>query len=35
VIIRSGEADAAVGTSSNLILVKNWFEELRRLVPTN
>jgi hypothetical protein len=35
VIIRSGEADAAVATSSNLILVQNWFEELKRLVPTN
>ena len=32
-IIRSGQADAGVGTASNLILVQNWFEELKRLVP--
>ena len=23
------------GTASNMILVQNWFEELRRLVPVN
>ena len=33
-IIRSGQAEAAGGTASNLILVQNWFEELKRLVPT-
>ncbi len=26
---------ASTGASSRLILVQNWFEELRRLVPTN
>ncbi len=35
VIIRSGQADADGSTSSNLILVQNWFEELKRLVPVN
>ena len=34
-IIRSGQADAGGGTASNLILVLNWFEELKRLVPVN
>ena len=34
-IIRSGQAEAGGGTASNLILVQNWFEELKRLVPTN
>ena len=33
-IIRSGQADAGGGPASNLILVQNWFEELKRLVPT-
>ena len=33
-IIRSGQAEAAGGTASDLILVQNWFEELKRLVPT-
>ncbi len=33
-IIRSGQADAGGGTASNMILVLNWFEELKRLVPT-
>ena len=34
VIIHSGEAQAAAGTASDMILVQNWFEELKRLVPT-
>jgi len=34
VIIRSGQAEAAGGTASNLVVVLNWFEELKRLVPT-
>ena len=34
VIIRSGQAEAG-GAPSNLSLVLNWFEELKRLVPTN
>jgi hypothetical protein len=33
-IIRSGQAQAAGGAPSNIILVQNWFEELKRLVPT-
>jgi len=33
-IIRSGQADAVGATASNLIVVQNWFEELKRLVPT-
>jgi hypothetical protein len=31
----TGQTDAGVGTASNLILVLNWFEELKRLVPVN
>jgi serine/threonine-protein kinase len=34
VIIRSGQAEAAGGTDSSLVVVLNWFEELKRLVPT-
>jgi len=34
-IIRSGQAEGGAGTASNMILVQNWFEELKRLVPTN
>ena len=33
-IIRSGQAEAGGGTASNMILVQNWTEELKRLVPT-
>ena len=33
-IIRSGEAEAAAGTAPSMIVVLNWFEELKRLVPT-
>ena len=35
VIIRSGQAEAGGSAPANLILVQNWFEELKRLVPTN
>jgi serine/threonine-protein kinase len=34
-IIRSGQADVDGGPASNLIVVQNWFEELKRLVPVN
>ena len=34
-IIRSDQAETGGGTASNLIVVQNWFEELKRLVPTN
>jgi hypothetical protein len=34
VIIRRVEAEAGGGPASNLIVVQNWFEELKRLVPT-
>ena len=34
-IIRSGQFEAAGDTSSDMILAQNWFEELKRLVPTN
>ena len=34
VIIHSGQAEAAVGTASDMTVVLNWFEELKRLVPT-
>ena len=32
-MIRSVQAEAGGGTASNLILVQNWHEELKRLVP--
>jgi len=34
IIIRGGQAEAGDGTASNLIVVQNWFEDLKRLVPT-
>jgi hypothetical protein len=34
-IIRSAQAEAAGATPTNMILVQNWFEELKRLVPVN
>jgi serine/threonine-protein kinase len=34
-IILSGQADAGGGLAANLILVQNWTEELKRLVPVN
>ena len=34
VIIHSGQAEAAVGTASDMTVVLKWFEELKRLVPT-
>ena len=33
--IQRGQANGGVATERNLILVQNWFEELKRLVPTN
>jgi hypothetical protein len=33
IIIRSGQAEAGGGTAPNMIVVQNWFEELKRLVP--
>ena len=35
VIIHSGQTEAAGDAASAMILVQNWFEELKRLVPTN
>jgi serine/threonine-protein kinase len=32
-MIRRGQAEATADAASNLILVQNWFEELKRLVP--
>ena len=34
-IIRSGQADAAAGVAPHIVIVQNWFEELKRLVPVN
>ena len=34
-VIRSGQAEAGGGTPSNMIVVLNWAEELKRLVPRN
>ena len=33
-VIRGGQAEGGGGTASNLILVQNWFEELKQLIPT-
>ena len=33
-MIREGEKPADTGTLQQIILVQNWFEELKRLVPT-
>jgi len=33
-MIRSGQTDAGTGTASQIVVVKNWTEELKRLVPT-
>ena len=35
VIIGSGQVDAGDSAPANLILVQHWFEELKRLVPSN
>lgn len=35
VIIRSGQTETGGGTASNMIVVLNWFEELKRLVPVH
>jgi hypothetical protein len=35
VIIRSGQAEGGSSAPSNLVLVQNWSEELKRLVPVN
>ena len=34
-LIREGEQDADSASSAQLVLVQNWFQELKRLVPTN
>jgi serine/threonine-protein kinase len=34
-IIRSGDAEADDAPVSNMIVVQNWTEELKRLMPTN
>jgi eukaryotic-like serine/threonine-protein kinase len=34
-VIRSGQAESGVGTAPSMIVVQNWFEELKRLVPTH
>ena len=34
-IIRSGQAEGGVGTEPQIVVVQNWFEELKRLVPVN
>jgi Tol biopolymer transport system component len=35
VVIRSGQAEAGGQTGSNIVVIQNWFEELKRLVPNN
>jgi hypothetical protein len=35
VIICSGQTETGGGTASNMIVVLNWFEELKRLVPVH
>ena len=34
-VIRSGQTEAGGDTPSNMIVVLNWTEELKRLVPVN
>lgn len=34
VMIRSGQAEAGGGTATGIVLVQNWFDQLKRLVPT-
>jgi hypothetical protein len=34
-IIRCGRAEGGVGTAPNMVVVQNWFEELKRLVPVH
>jgi hypothetical protein len=34
-IIGSGQAEAGVGTEPQIVVVQNWFEELKRLVPVS
>jgi hypothetical protein len=34
-IIRSAQVEAGVRTATNMIVVQNWLEELKRLVPVN
>ena len=34
IVIRRAEEETGSGTAPSLILVQNWFEELKRLVPT-
>lgn len=33
-VIRSGQTEAGGGTAPNMIVVLNWTEEVKRLVPT-
>jgi len=35
VIIQSAQAEAGAGAAQNLVVVQNWHEELKRLVPLN
>ena len=34
-IIRSGQAEAGIDTDPQIVVVQNWFEELKRLVPVS
>jgi hypothetical protein len=34
-IIRDAQTQSGGGTPSNIVVVLNWLEELKRLVPTN
>jgi serine/threonine-protein kinase len=34
-IIRSGQQEAGIGTQPQIVVVQNWTEELKRLVPVN
>jgi hypothetical protein len=34
VIIRSAQGEAGAGTEPQIVVVQNWFEELKRIVPT-
>ena len=34
-MLKDSRGDAGAPASKNLIVVENWFDELKRLVPTN
>jgi hypothetical protein len=33
-ILRSSQAEAGIAAAPEIVVVQNWFEELKRIVPT-